>query len=110
MEVHYFLALYVGANPCSEQCDSRADCVYDDTGYRCKCVHGFAGNGSPGNCYVPQDGCAVASPCASDARCSVSGNQYHCECKDGYTGDGFTNGSGCISMLTITVCGVSVGD
>ena len=40
----------ISATFCDIECDVHASCLEGDDGYYCKCIHGYSGSGTPGDC------------------------------------------------------------
>ncbi|CAO2838223.1 unnamed protein product [Amaranthus hypochondriacus] len=99
-------------------CKQNAEC-YDmeyESGYRCKCKHGYGGNP-----YMPRgctdiDECKQENDCEKAAYCYNTAGSYYCKCPKGHHGDGTTSSS-CISnkkhwlapVLVAAVLGIVLG-
>jgi len=76
-----------------DDCDTKANCEYDDYSqvYKCKCMKSYEGDGlmcQPG----PDAKCDILENCHSDAKCLLNEavGEHYCRCDNGYMGDGFT--------------------
>lgn len=78
-----------GCNNETHKCHEKAQCVVGLTGYECKCLKGYSGDGYT---CVDIDECNDPEhlKCHPLAICTNSEGSFECRCPNGYTGDGLS--------------------